>query len=489
MEPLHRNPLPPQTDEHWRDKPFNDLALRKALRKTLYGFCLLYLPHYFDLEPATFHYDMFASLEDQTIRFLELIGFRGCAKSTAASLALPIWAALEKPNLYPFIIPIADTGQQAAANIANIKLELEDNWLLKNDYGHIPIRAALDSSPEDATLESEEEWQAKNLLLDNGVRILARSTGQKVRGIRHRQFRPKLICVDDPEDLERVNTQESRDKTTKWFKGEVVPALDTRFGRLVLIGNFLHLDGLMARMKNSGIFTVKEFPFLDENGNQTWPQLFPTPEALEKQKILLGDVAWQREMLLHPIADEGQDVHPEDVHYYDDPPFDDGNHLAHGVDLAISTKESADFTAIVSGEVTWPNGKIEIYIQPHPIIRRMTFSETMDALDNVRKSNAMSSEFFVEAVAYQQAAIEEMERRAFSVQAMHPIKDKRARLRVAARYIKMGVVKFPRHGCEQLITQLLGFGIEKHDDAVDALVYLILGLVGEGVEEQKVHYI
>jgi len=50
---------------------------------------------------------------------------------------------------------------------------------------------------------------------------------------------------------------------------------------------------------------------------------------------------------------------------------------------------------------------------------------------------------------------------------MHPIKDKRARLRVAARYIKTGVVKFPRKGAEQLITQLLGFGSEKHDDAVD----------------------
>jgi hypothetical protein len=35
------------------------------------------------------------------------------------------------------------------------------------------------------------------------------------------------------------------------------------------------------------------------------------------------------------------------------------------------------------------------------------------------------------------------------------------------------VVKFPRKGAEQLITQLLGFGSEKHDDAVDALVYLI----------------
>jgi hypothetical protein len=31
-----------------------------------------------------------------------------------------------------------------------------------------------------------------------------------------------------------------------------------------------------------------------------------------------------------------------DIVYYDEPPFDDGNYLAYGVDLAISTKESAD---------------------------------------------------------------------------------------------------------------------------------------------------
>jgi hypothetical protein len=28
-----------------------------------------------------------------------------------------------------------------------------------------------------------------------------------------------------------------------------------------------------------------------------------------------------------------------------------------------------------------------------------------------------------------------------------------------------------------------------HDDAVDALVYLILGLAGDRIEEQKVHYV
>ena len=36
------------------------------------------------------------------------------------------------------------------------------------------------------------------------------------------------------------------------------------------------------------------------------------------------------------------------------------------------------------------------------------------------------------------ASIEELERWAFSVQAMHPMNDKQARLRVAACYIKNG---------------------------------------------------
>ena len=78
-------------------------------------------------------------------------------------------------------------------------------------------------------------------------------------------------------------------------------------------------------------------------------------------------------------------------------------------------------------------------------------------------ASTMSCELCVEAVAYQQAATEELERRAFSVQATHPTKDKRARLRVAARYIKNGPLKcfHATDACEQQLTQLLGFGVEE----------------------------
>jgi len=68
-------------------------------------------------------------------------------------------------------------------------------------------------------------------------------------------------------------------------------------------------------------------------------------------------------------------------------------------------------------------------------------------------------------------------RRAFNVKAMHPIKDKPSR-RGALHQER----KFPRHGCEELLNQLFGFGAEKHDDLVDALVWLILGVAGDDIE-------
>ena len=44
-------------------------------------------------------------------------------------------------------------------------------------------------------------------------------------------------------------------------------------------------------------------------------------------------------------------------------------------------------------------------------------------------------------------------------------------------------------GLRSLSDVASGFGTEKHDDAVGALVYVILGVVGDGIEEQRVHYV
>lgn len=463
----------------------NDYEGRRALVKHFgfQGFCLTYLPHHFYLPPSVFHPELMRIVSDHKLMRALIIGHRGSAKSTITSLALPIYLALEFPQLYPFIIPIADTGTQAALNIANIKTELDSNELLINDYGQIEYDKVNDPSPE-PTLESDEEWQAKNMLLASGVRIMARSRGQKVRGLKHRNARPKIVLVDDPEDAEWVKERDNRNKTDRWMRGEVMGAL-AEDGRLIVIGNWLHEDALLARLKKLSTFTTFELPLITEEEYLTWPALYPTDEKLFKKREEMGEVAWMREMLLKIIADEGQEVTPDDIHYYEEMPDPElGGLKGHGVDLAISTEESADFTTDVEGHVHYDNEhRPKIYIQKNPLCAHLDFYHTMEYFKGKPKGTHL---WFVEDVAYQKAAIQEMDRAGMAVIPIKPISDKRARLRVAARYIKNGTVLFPRTGCEKLIQQLLNFGNEAHDDLVDGLVNLILGAVGEGLDIRKV---
>lgn len=449
--------------------------VRREMAHQLLGWKLLYLPHYLTLEPPTFESEFNQLLQDWSIKFLSIIGFRGGTKSTNVSLALPLWAALEKKA--HFIIIIRDTDAQARLDIANIRKELEENELLRADYG--------DQTEGGKKLR---EWTQTNLLLANGSRIMARSRGQRIRGLRHQQYRPDLVIIDDPEELEKVQKKEYRDRTERWLRSDVIPAIEEQNARLIVIGNILHTDALMTRLKHDPSFIHREYPLIDNNGFTTWPAKYPTLESLKNQERKVGHTAWLREYLLKVVPPEGQIIKDEWISYYDDlPPTI--NAAGAGIDLAISKKDTADFTAMVSGVVSNIEGIPKIFILPQPINARLSFHETiqqMKSLSLALQTRLATPLFFVEDVAYQKAAIEEAQRHGLPVQPMKAGADKQARLRAAATFIQNGMVLFPRQGCEDLISQLLAFGVEEHDDLVDALVYLILGLRSKGLEMPEV---
>ena len=332
-------------------------------------------------------------------------------------------------------------------NISAIKHELETNQLIKQDYREIKGNVI-----EDFTLQGEgEEWQKQNIVLSNGVCILARSRGQKVRGLRHLQYRPRLIVVDDPEDGEWVRTKENRDKTDRWLHSEIVPGMDARKGKLVVIGNLLHMDALLSRLRAPGTgFKCLEFPLIDKDGVCTWPAMYPTEQSLKDKERDMGAIPWQRDMLLKIVSDDEAIIKPEDIHYYDARPTGIAAIKGHGIDLAISQKEGADYTAIVSGEVFYQDDAPKIFVRPNPYNEHVTFHNFLLKVRNIPGELGGANLFFVEDVAYQKAAIQEMERVMLPVIAMKPQGDKRARLQVVAPYIKNGTVLFPRAGCEGL---------------------------------------
>lgn len=414
---------------------------------------------------------MVSLLDNWDEQFLGIAGFRGCAKSTYAGLILPLYAALE--GKAKFIVLINETEDVAQLTIANIREELEHNDLIKADYGSV-IDDKIKST----------KFAETNILLANGCRIIGISRGQKIRGLRHRQYRPDLVIIDDPEELKKVKKKEYRDATYEWLTQDVIPSIEESKARLIVIANVMHNDGLMARLKKNSLFIFKEYALINPKTNKvTWRGKYPTQESLEKQELKVGRIGWMREYLLKVVAPDEQEVKEEWIKYYDNVP-EAVNRTASGIDLAISKKEKADFTAMVSGVAGHVEGLPKIYILPNPINRHLSMHETIMQLKALMDSLKIYStpEFFMEQVGYQQAAIEEAKRNMLPVFPIRPGADKRSRLRSAAIFIQNGTVLFPKTGCEDLIAQLLGFGVEDHDDLVDAFVYLVLGLAQRGIK-------
>lgn len=460
------------------EKLFEKILLDKKVRKETVRnkfeyFFPIYFPQYIKYESAPFHEEIFRILEDESIKLAVIVAFRNSAKSTIITNAYVLWSILGVQQK-KFIVICGQTEQKARQYLTNIKLELMHNELLKKDLGPF-------------TEERNGLGNATALIIKKlNVKIMISSVEQSIRGMRHGEHRPDLIILDDVEDTNSVKTREGRDKVFNWLTSEVIPA-GSENTRIIAVGNLLHEDSLLKRLQNkiengemkhtNGVY--REYPIIDDQGVPLWPGRFPTPEHVEAEREkVMNDIAWSREYLLKIISTLEQVVRPEWIHRYDELPKSGLHTIAIGVDLAISEKESADYTSMVVGYVYGYGKNKKIYIQPYPINERLTFPATVDrirSLDAVHGTKCSRVKFYIEDVAYQKALVQFLQHSKYDVEAA-PTRgsDKFARLRLATPMMKDEQVFFPREGCEELIMQLIGFGKEKHDDLADAFAYLVV---------------
>jgi len=462
----------------------NAMIRRKIVFESHEFFFGIYFSHYLKYPSAPFHKEMFQITEEQNNNTVVVMAFRGSAKSSIFTMSYPIWAILCKPQK-KFVVVLGQTQRQARQHLANIKRELESNRLLKADLG--PFK------------EIEEDWGATSLVISkSGARITAVSMEQAIRGMRHMQDRPDLIIADDLEDIATVKTKEGREKIYNWVTGEVVPAGD-QDTKLVLIGNLLHEDSLLCRYreqieKKDLVGRCLVVPLLDENENIAWIGKYPTMADVDKEKSRVANpIAWSREFELKIVPEEGRIIYPEWIKTYPELPAQAKESkfrsIQIGVDLAISTSTTADFTAMVGGCLYGYEPNFKIYVLPNSINKRLTMNdiiETAKMVSDSYKINGVPAKLFIEDVAFQKSVVQELARFGYPVQGISiNFGNKRDRLAAISFLIQNGRIVFPEHGAENLIMQLNGFGVEKHDDLVDAFVILILGILGM---DNKEHY-
>lgn len=461
------------------DAVIQDKKVRRAMTKAChFWFFHIYFQHYIKYKTAKFHKELF-ELTEANHKNMVIEAFRGSGKTTIMGTSYAIWSILGVQQK-KFVLLIAKTESQAKQYLANIKMELEANRLLRSDLG--PFE------------EPTDEWRAVSIVLPKyGARVMVASVENSIRGIKHGAHRPDLIICDDLEDLDVVRSDESRKKMFDWLTSDIIPLGDIGT-RMIVIGTKLHNDSIIMKLKKAilegrmeGI--TKAYPFLDSDGKPLWPEKYQTQAEIETlQKSLPSPQAWQREYMLQIISSDDQVVRSEWIQKYKDLPSEmNFRYSATGVDPAISEKQDADYTAIVSGRIYGRKNNLKIYILPNPVNERMDFPKTLGKIRSILRTVG-TTHLFVEGVAYQKSLVDQLKAEGLPAKEWRPQgSDKRARLSLVSSLIQSGRVLFPENGAEKLINQITDFGTESHDDLSDAFCILVLSVLEQESKVIKDH--
>jgi hypothetical protein len=253
--------------------PRDDLILKLG-RDRLLAHQVLFKHRHVDQTPPA-HYDLIRLWHSMVPKAL-VMAFREFGKSTIAEEAFVLGACY---TLFHNAIIIGSTEKRACERLRAIKHEIETNELLQQLFG----------------FQVGKVWNEAEVILANGVRVIAVGRGQSLRGTKHLHYRPDFAFCDDIEDKEHVTTPEARDATQAWFMDELLPCLD-RNARIRMNATPLDRDSLPMRIKKWEAWQTSVYPieYVDAQGTRqpTWPARYPLDwvDAKRREYADAGDM-------------------------------------------------------------------------------------------------------------------------------------------------------------------------------------------------------
>ncbi len=427
---------------------------------------------------------------------------RGHAKSTTFTFKDDLHAALYAYKHY--IIILSDSSEQAEGFLADIKTELEENAALKEDFGALEGKV----------------WKASVILLANGVKIEAVGSGKKLRGRRHKEWRPDLIVCDDLENDENVNTPDQRKKLKNWYD-KAVSAVGDTYTDIVYIGTLLHYDSLLAAVFRKPEYECRRYQAVISWADDTtlwdaWERIYTDltnprhkedglaffesnrDEMLEGTAVLweekmsyyrlmcervnIGTAAFNSEYQNDPIDPENCTFQEEWFDFWDDegkqqPDFSDPKFLFIGAnDPSLGKNRKSDTSSIFAIAKDTSTGYLYVVIAD--IAKRKPDQIIEDALEASRRLKRDYKrpyyKFGVETVQFQYYFAEIMRQKAAAVGEYLPIEEinstqnKDARIQSLQPFVKNGYIKFSKKH-KTLLKQMTEYPMGKNDDGPDGL--------------------
>ena len=477
-----------------------------------------YFPHYFSKPSPEFHKELDAIWQQGVLKgqypitpakikeISRMNGTkrvaaapRGHAKSTTLTFKGTMHAIVYGYKHYPIII--SDSSEQAEGFLDNIRVEFEENEFLKEDFGDLTGKV----------------WRSNVLITSTNIKVEAIGSGKKIRGRKHRNWRPDLLVLDDIENDENVRTPEQRSKLENWFLKAVSKAGDD-YTDIVYIGTLLHYDSLLAKtLKNPGYKAIKykaviSFSKADDLWKK-WEDIYTDLSndnheedakayfEVNRKEMLEGtQVLWEEKLSYYDLMvmrvtegeasfnseEQNEPINPEDCifnkewfEFYNDAEivFNSKEYYFFGfVDPSLGKTKHSDFSAII----TMAKHKVSgyMYVMDADIERRHPDKIIADVLEKekwLRRDYGKGyKKFGAETVQFQWFLKEELAKASakaglyLPIEEVPQVSDKTMRVQTLQPDVKNHYIKFnKRH--KLLLEQMEHFPMGAHDDGPDAL--------------------
>ena len=385
-------------------------------------------------------------------------------KSEFASFLFPAWMIGQNPRLK--IIQATHTGELAIRFGRKVR-----NLMNTKEYkGVFP----------DVTLRTDNQaagrWET-NL----GGEYFAAGVGGAITG-----RGADLLIIDDPHSEQDALSDTAMDNAYEWYTsgprqrmqpGGSIVIVMTRWSDKDLTGNLVKKMGDLKADK----WDIIEFPAILEDDDEEkrkpiWPQYWKLNE-LDKVKASLVPTKWSAQWQQNPTYDGTSIIKREWWNIWDkeDPP--ECAFKIQSYDTAFSKKESADYSAITTWGVFYPDEGTETHlILLNARKGRWDFPELKQvAKEELTLYNPEA--VMIEAKASGTPLIQELRRFGVYATAFSPNRgmDKHVRLNSVAPIFEAGHVWRPNMDwAEEVQEECASFPYGEHDDLVDATTLALL---------------
>lgn len=486
------------------------IARIKQAKADKFFFAATYFPHYIQLTEdnkdvwkhpgkeidwvkagfAPIHADFFAATELEN-KFTILAAFRESAKDTLLG-KIDVLHKLYCEQAW-FIPIIAYSDDHATTKVVPLKLEIENNERLKEDFGD---------------LRGTVEWANDSFITSTGRKVKAYGRQRSLRGQENFGHRPDWIILNDVEDPTMTENPALIAKYVHKIKTDVLKSVNSPRWGAMLLCNYVSKQSIVHEFmtgENTDHFNKLIFRALVHNEKKTaedrelahmcrvnkyadpwksaWEYRHPTLRLLEEQKN--DPDTFDCEMMMRPKDRKNKKFKDTDFKFYTRQQIA-GIEMVKYTCTDPSAKEATDYKAIVTLGLPVRSEYLEIYV-----LDAWIRQESVDGMleESYRQFDAYRMKIMgVEMIGFAILLEAEYKRlmkkkgKPLPIHTIEKVDNKEARIESLVPLVRSGVIKFDTQQGDQglLIRQLKGFPSKTPvsrggigDDGPDALALCV----------------